>query len=174
MILPSQVWVNYLSIWPWKLLWSSHHQFLNLMICMGLVYWSAKEQNKIFKHWELVYWISATEWSSWFKISSSWVLLPKAKLKWMKNMIIFKIMVEALKHSLFKNFTKNRQNWYRPIVIFVFLEPFFKVLDKTRSVRQDLYFKVLLPSMVLYCGALATTLPYFILWNGSIAGLRDF
>ena len=56
----------------------------------------------------------------------SWALLPRAKLMWGKNVIIFKITITALKQSLFKNFTKNRQDWFWPIVILVSPRAFLK------------------------------------------------
>ena len=52
------------------------------------------------------------EWSNAFRFSNlyqcmiSWALLLKAKLKWIRNVLILKITIKALKHSFFKRFTK--------------------------------------------------------------------
>ena len=67
----------------------------------------------------------------------SWALLHRAKLKWVKNVIIFKITIKALKHSLFKNFTRNRQGWYWPIVIFVLPRAFLKNWGNFKFIRKN-------------------------------------
>ena len=68
-----------------------------------------------------------TDWfGNLYQCMISWVLLPKAKSKWVKNVMIFKKTTKALKHGLSKNFTKNREDWYWPIVIFVLARAFLK------------------------------------------------
>ena len=55
----------------------------------------------------VVNWV--TDWfSNLYQCMICRALLPKAKLIWIKNVTRFKIAIKALKHSLFKNFTKNR------------------------------------------------------------------
>ena len=49
----------------------------------------------------------------------SWALLLKAKLKWIRNVLILEITIKALKHSFFKSFTKIGRS-----DIGSFLEPF--------------------------------------------------
>ena len=73
----------------------------------------------------VVSWV--TDWfGNLYRCMFIWALLPKAKLKWIKNVMIFKITIKCLKHSLFENVTKNRRDWYWPIVIFVLPRAFLK------------------------------------------------